>query len=93
MKVRWTRPALDDLVSIFRYVAEDNVDAAHRQRDRLRDATGLLADHPRVGRVVPELGSESIREIVRGNYRIMYRVGAEIHVLAVIEGHREIAAE
>ena len=90
MKVRWTRPALDDLLAIFRYVARDNPDAALRLRDRLRAATAALAEHPRLGRVVPEIGDESVREIVRGSYRIVYRVAREVHVVAVMEGHREM---
>jgi addiction module RelE/StbE family toxin len=93
VKVRWTRPALDDLLAIFRYVARDNPDAAFRLRDRLRAATALLVDHPRMGRVVPEIGDESVREIVRGNYRIQYRVAGEVHIVAVFEGHREVPAE
>jgi len=93
VKVRWTRPALDDLLSIFRYVARDNPDAAFRLRDRLREATALLVDHPRMGRVVPEIGDESVREIVRGNYRIQYRVAEEVHVVAVVEGHRDLSVE
>jgi len=93
VRVRWTRPALDDLLAVFRYVAHDNPEAAYRLRDRLREATGPLADHPRLGRVVPEIGDETVRELVRGSYRIQYRVAGEIHVLAVVEGHREVAGE
>jgi plasmid stabilization system protein ParE len=93
VKVRWTRPALDDLLAIFRYVARDSPEAAFRLRDRLREATAPLAVHPRIGRVVPEVGHESVREIVRGNYRIQYRVAEEVHVVAVVEGHREVSAE
>jgi plasmid stabilization system protein ParE len=33
-----------------------------------------LVDHPRSGRIVPELGQETLRELVLGNYRIIYRL-------------------
>jgi plasmid stabilization system protein ParE len=52
-----------------------------------------IVDHPRMGRVVPEIGDESVREIMRGNYRIQYRVTEEVHVVAVVEGHQEVSAE
>jgi plasmid stabilization system protein ParE len=93
VKVRWTRPALDDLLAIVRYVAHDNPEAALRLRDRVREATALPVDHPRPGRVVPEIGDETVREIVRGSYRIQYRVTDEAHVVAIIEGHRDVHAE
>jgi hypothetical protein len=46
-----------------------------------------------MGRVVPEIGDESVREIMRGDYRIQYRVTAGVHIIAVVEGHQEVSAE
>jgi toxin ParE1/3/4 len=88
--VRWTRPAVSDLLEVFRYVALDDPAAARSLCDRLRDATRLLADHPQMGREVPELGNPAVREIGRGSYRIIYRARRDVQILAVIEGHREL---
>jgi plasmid stabilization system protein ParE len=44
---------------------------------------------PQVGRVVPELANQEVREVLVRNYRIVYRVHSDaIHVLTVFEGHR-----
>lgn len=48
-----------------------------------------LEDHPLSGRVVPEIGHESVREIVQGNYRIVYRLRPDtIEVVTVFHGAR-----
>jgi plasmid stabilization system protein ParE len=52
-------------------------------------AVERLQDHPRSGRVVPELGDESIRELVHGNYRIVYRLeDAVVEIATVFHGAR-----
>ena len=88
--VRWTGPAVRDLLAVFRFVAFDDPVAARRLRDRLREATRVLGEHPQMGREVPELGNPAVREIVRGSYRIIYRARRDVQTLAVIEGHREL---
>ncbi len=46
-----------------------------------------LKKFPEIGRVVPETDSKSIRELVYGNYRIIYRIGeTRLSVLTVRHG-------
>ena len=53
------------------------------QIGKIRESALGAKEQPKIGRVVPELGREDIRE------RIVYRVTARaIEVLAVFEGHR-----
>jgi plasmid stabilization system protein ParE len=40
-----------------------------------------------VGRIVPELAIETIREIILGNYRIIYRIWEEEEVQVVTVHH------
>jgi toxin ParE1/3/4 len=48
------------------------------------DAVSKLKRHARLGRVVPEVGLEEYRQIVYGNYRIVYRISAgTIFILTV----------
>ena len=48
-----------------------------------------LKDNPRSGRMVPELGDESIREVIHGNYRIVYRLRHDlVEVATVFHGAR-----
>jgi len=54
------------------------------------EATDRLVDQPHLGRVVPELQIDAIREIPLYSYRIIYRVLSEeqIHVLTIHHGAR-----
>jgi len=47
-------------------------------------AVALLASSPRSGRVVPEVGDESLREVIHGNYRIVCRLRYEIIEIATV---------
>lgn len=88
-KLRWTPEARKDLVEIRRFIARDKPEAAHRWIKRLRDSAVNAAGAPFSGRRLPELDHDEIREVIVGNYRIIYRVlVAEIHVLTVLEGHK-----
>ena len=50
-----------------------------------------LGPYPQIGRIVPEYQDPTIREVIVGNYRIVYRVRQElIGVLAVVHGGREL---
>jgi plasmid stabilization system protein ParE len=61
-----------------------------RLTGRLVAAVRHLRDYPLAGRVVPELGRATIREVVHGAYRIVYRVTpSAVEILAVIHGARE----
>ena len=93
MRLRWTTRARHDLLTIGRYIARDDVVAARRWVESAGTFScgGTTALR---GRVVPEFGQAEIREVLVGNYRIVYRVRAkEIHVVTVFEGHRLLHAE
>ncbi|OGU13102.1 MAG: plasmid stabilization protein [Geobacteraceae bacterium GWC2_53_11] len=90
MSVTWSREAVENLVDIEEFIARDSVERAIRFVDALIDQTETnLADNPRSGRSVPEIGSPDIRELVYRGYRIVYRLnGDRIDILTVFEGHR-----
>ncbi len=89
MKLFWTETAKTDLVSIRRFIAADNPNAAKRWIARLRERVRNILPVPESGRMVPEFSREDIRELIEGNYRIVYQVFTDrIVVLTVFEGHR-----
>lgn len=58
---------------------------------RLRLEAGRLADHPAMGRVVPEYGDPAIRELIVARYRLVYRLEAEanlVRILGIVHGSR-----
>jgi plasmid stabilization system protein ParE len=45
------------------------------------------------GHVVPELEELAVRELIVGSYRLIYEIdGADVHVLGLIHGARDLAA-
>ena len=88
-QVRWTPQALDDLDAICLFIARDAPQIAAVLADRAFRATDRLADYPRSGRIVPELDVEHIREIILGNYRLIYRIREDqVQVVTVHHGAR-----
>ncbi|MDE2149303.1 MAG: type II toxin-antitoxin system RelE/ParE family toxin [Gammaproteobacteria bacterium] len=87
MRLEWTEPVLADLETINDYIAQDSPTNANRFVDRLFTAADSLTDSLRIGRPVPEAddASEEFRELIFGDYRIIYRVvSGRVQVLAVI---------
>lgn len=78
------RSAEADLEAIVSYVARDNPQAALRLGRALVASLRSLESFPQLGRVVPEFNQESLREIVRRPYRIIYRVNLAAERIEVI---------
>jgi toxin ParE1/3/4 len=93
VKLEWSPRALENLEKIALYIAQDDPEAAHRWVMQLFRAVEKLDEFPLSGRVVPELGSDQIREIVHGDYRVVYRVDERVHVLTVRHARRVMRFE
>lgn len=94
MKVVWTEQAAQRLLQIKEFIARDSMDKAAQFVERLIKRGENLASFPNSGRKVPELGLASIREVIEGNYRLVYRATPnQIEILTVFEGHREFPHE
>ena len=78
MKVVWTTQALERLLEIETFIAEDSRMAAEKLIDRPISRADALAHHPDRGRRLPEMPASGLRELVVGNYRIVYRRGSEV---------------
>jgi len=71
-KVVWTYPAREGLRSQLQYLVEKSPGAAQRFLDEAEAAGDSLDELPERGRVVPELGEPDRREILVGQYRLVY---------------------
>ena len=88
-KMIWSPSSLDDIDSIAQYISKDSVYHAALFIDRLFEATDRLKQQPLSGRIIPEIGNASCREIIYGSYRIMYRIEKNnIWITGVIQGAR-----
>lgn len=86
-RIEWSPRAVEDLEAIAQYIAADSTAYAAAVVQTILSTSRKLSPFPFSGRVVPELGDESIREWLAYSYRIIYRVDQEIvTIVAVAHG-------
>ena len=93
--VSWTERALDDLDAVCLFIARDAPRIASLFAVQAFEATDQLADLPRLGRMVPELQMDTLREVLLYSYRVIYRIVDDqtIHVLTIHHGARLLREE
>ena len=80
----WSPLAISRLSEIAKYIAKDNPVAAERWVHKIFALVEKLADFPERGRMVPEVNNKMIREVLTGNYRVIYKLeDREISILTV----------
>lgn len=77
VKINWTLQAKNDLIAIAEYIAQDSKKYASIQVKRIRLKAKQITEFPESGKIVPELGDPKIRELLLGNYRIIYHLKSE----------------
>ena len=89
MRVRWTTPAREQLVSAYEYIAVDDRAAAARTAQQIWQTTQLLARHPMAGREGRVPGTREL--VVHGTpFIVVYRLHKnEIWLLAVLHAARK----
>lgn len=91
-KVRWTRPAWNDVEAAAAFIARDSPRYAVVFQREAQAAARSLRQFARRGVIVPERPAEHLRQLLVGNYRLIYRIvdHSEVHVIAVIHGARDL---
>ncbi len=84
MIVAWSVEALENLESLHRYVASDSPRYADLLVERICDAVVQLETFPQSGRIVPEYSDPSLRELIVGNYRIIYYIEPDQTVVVTV---------
>jgi len=85
-KVIWTKLAVKDLRNIYEFIAKDSKQYAAIQVGRIINRVEQLEEFQQSGRVVPEFENELIRELIEGNYRIVYRIESD-DVVGIVRIH------
>lgn len=92
--VIWTDPAKADLHHIYEFIAEDSRHYARKVTLEMVEKTDILDEVPKLGKVVPEIKDDNIRELHLYSYRILYEIKPpNIEVLAVVHKRRDFKAE
>jgi toxin ParE1/3/4 len=87
MKIVWSPLAIDRASEIAEYIAQDKPSAAENWIDTIFSKVAQLEDTPEIGRVVPEIKNNQFRELIYGNYRIIYRIEQkQISILTIRHG-------
>lgn len=87
----WSDRALSDLENIFDYIASDSRRYAQYTVQNIFKAPERLQMFPDSRRHLPEFPNLPHRELILGNYRIIYRHDAEqdmVKVVTVVHGSR-----
>ncbi|MFK7932595.1 MAG: type II toxin-antitoxin system RelE/ParE family toxin [Saprospiraceae bacterium] len=84
-KVKWTFRAQHQLDQIYEYHAQTSERYAEKLIDTILERVLLLEKVPLMGRKVPEMADEFIREIIVKGYRIayVYLPGEDVQIIIV----------
>jgi addiction module RelE/StbE family toxin len=90
VKIVWTEISIIDLKEIFDFIADNSVKYASITTQNIYQRTQELIQNPNFGRIVPEFKKKTIRELIFGNYRIIYRLKNEkqIDILRIFHSAR-----
>ncbi|MDZ4731166.1 MAG: type II toxin-antitoxin system RelE/ParE family toxin [Xanthomonadales bacterium] len=73
MKVKFTDSAIEDIQDILSwYTSQLAPDIGQQLVTEIIERAQTLADHPNIGRVVPEYANPNIRELIHPPLRVIY---------------------
>lgn len=87
VKVVWAERAIDDLTNIAKYSSNYSEKYASSIVSKLFNKVNILKTMPKIGRMVPEKNDENIRELIEGNYRIIYEIRSEDRIEVLLVHH------
>ena len=90
MKVIWTELAVEKLEEYADYIALDKPMAALNWAESIQNSVNKLKKFSQIGREVPEIKRADIRELIEGNYRIIYRIEENYISILTIRHSRQL---
>lgn len=91
-RVVWGESAQAALDEALRDIAEDSTDGAIRVLTRALEAADSLSTLAERGRIVPEIGEPTLRELFVHDYRLLYRVREDrVVIQAFLHGARDFS--
>ena len=94
MRVVWSPRAIDRVVEIATYIAQDSPAAAREWVERLFGHVDTqLAAFPFSGKPARDVDTDDARELVFESYRVFYDVGHTVEILTIRRGRELIDAD
>jgi toxin ParE1/3/4 len=89
-KINWTDLSIEDITNIAEFISKDSFHFAQIQTERFINAAKVLEKFPMYGKMVPEFTLPELRELIEGNYRIIYRIVSDerIDILTIHHSSR-----
>jgi toxin ParE1/3/4 len=95
-RVRFTEQAQSELDAIIEYYERIGADDfAEVFEEKVIEKIRPLEQFPQMGRIVPEIGDEAIREVIYRTYRIVYVVDRDdeaVDVLTIFHSSQQFGA-
>jgi toxin ParE1/3/4 len=90
VRVTWTEISIQDLKEIFDFIAEDSIRYAAITSNKIYHKAQGIATNPYLGRMIPEFNEKFLREIIVGDYRVIYRIknDEQVDILRVYHSAR-----
>lgn len=89
MKIIWSPLAVERAAEIAKYISRDKPASAKKWITAIFLRVEQLRASPEIGRMVPEIGNSQFRELIYGNYRIIYRLEKkQISILTIRHGQQ-----
>ena len=80
--VKWSAPAKNDLRQIHDYIAKDSKYYAQNVLKEIVARSEKLNDFPEIGRAVPEITDQNIRELIVYSYRLIYKHKVPVPIIS-----------
>jgi len=93
MKIIWTEFAINKLEEYADFIALDNPSAALNWVKNMQKSVNKLKNFSEFGRKVPEINRTNIREILEGNYRIIYKIDEKRISILTIRSCRQLLSD
>lgn len=90
-RIVWSEVANEDLKNIAEYIERDSVYYAKLTVQAIHNRIKILKEFPFRGRIIPEFNDKCFRELIYGNYRIMYHADSdEVKIVTIVHCRRDI---
>ncbi len=91
VKIIWAKRSLIDIEDIAEYISKDSIKYAKITIEGIIKEAARLEENPLIGRIVPEINDEKFRELIKGNYRIIYQHDEQkVNILTVHHSARDL---
>lgn len=88
-EIIWAEPAWRDLETAADFIGRDSESYASAFVQRVMESATFLTEFAEMGQIVPEIGDETIRELLVNPYRLIYEISDDqVLILALIQGAR-----